>query len=262
MKKIDFEVKEDNLEDDLKKLYTIIRPNSNANEIYLEEFNEGIVNSIVRLNDSKNKESIVIRTNSLRIKAFKVNSKADDGSVRNQSFKFINRDLELVALQKASELGITFELVATFNNGFIYKYFDGTVNNVYDYDLEIAKNTAIKMAKLHNCIKLDSLNGLARQRPLADKYAGKEPDPFFMQKQYLDELMRNDKEYEDYRSNGLNSYQDLQKEYERLDDILEKKDANRRFCLCHNDLTLNNLLIDKKKKVCLFIDFELVSYFC
>lgn len=61
MKAIDFEVTLENTKDDVKKLYTIVRPAAKLVEIEYEEFKEGVINSIVKLSDPLHKDPIVIR---------------------------------------------------------------------------------------------------------------------------------------------------------------------------------------------------------
>ena len=61
MKTIDFEVTLENTKDDVKKLYTIVRPEVKPEDIEYSEFEEGVINSIVQLSDPLHKDPIVIR---------------------------------------------------------------------------------------------------------------------------------------------------------------------------------------------------------
>ena len=97
MRSIDFEITADNLQADAKKLYTIIRPGVDVEDIKYAEFSEGVINSIVQLDDPKSKDPLVVRTYNLKLSPVK----EDDFDIS----KFQNRELELAALKRASELG-------------------------------------------------------------------------------------------------------------------------------------------------------------
>lgn len=247
MRKIDSEVRSENLEEDVKALYRILRPDVAVTDIEYYEFNEGIVNSIVRLDDAKTNDPIVFRTYAIKIKKFQTSSH------QSKSFKFINRELELATLERASELGITVELIATYSNGFIYKYIDGDVNSVETYDVETAKKVAQKLARFHD-IKLDAL---ARDRPLVDTYSNIKEDPNLTEKEKFNERMK-ESDYDEFTSR-LPLYMALQKEYEKLNSLILERNGYGKVCLCHNDLTLTNILIERATKEPFLIDFEMVS---
>lgn len=243
---IDFEVTLENLEADVKHLYTIIRPDVKVETIEYEEFNEGIVNSIVRLDDAKSRDPIVIRTYSIKIQKFTTSTH------QGKSFKFINRELELAALEKASALDITIQLIAKYKNGFVYKYIDGDVNRVQAYDVETATKVARKLAKFHT-IKLD---GIARERPLVDLYSNLSADPYLEEKRKFNERMQEG-DYNEFTSR-LPLYLTLQNEYENLNKLIRERDGYGKVCLCHNDLIFTNILIEKATKQPYLIDFEMV----
>lgn len=152
MSKFDFEVTILNYQNDLRKLYTMLRPHIQLDEISeCREIEVGLVNSIVKMNDPKSNEPVVIRVHKLRL----LSSMSEEQREKqlNQA-TLINLALELEVLRQTSELGITTKLYATFKNGSICKFVDGVMNSFESYDLEMARQTAIKMAKLHR-IRLD-----------------------------------------------------------------------------------------------------------
>lgn len=246
MKVLDFEVTLENTEDDLKTLYVMVRPNIKPETIKCSEFKEGVINSIVQLDDPISNDPIVIRTYMLKMK--KLRQQDSNGFDLE---KFSNRKLELAALKKASEEEITVKLIATYKNGFIYKYIDGEVNCVELYDLEtVAKKTAIKMAKLHQFDLPE-----ASKEPQVLKFAGE--NEFDQYTIGFDHLQKNSKH--DEFKNVLPLYNQLQDDYKRLHKLVLDKKAYGRICFCHNDLNRTNLLIEKTTKDPIFIDFEWVS---
>lgn len=165
--------------------------------------------------------------------------------------KFQNRKLELAALKRASELGITVDLLATYTNGFIYRFIDGEQNKFELYDIETtAKQTAIKMARLH-----------AMQVPGASK------DPIvykFLDRSTFAEWTKDfakkqaESKHEELRS-VIPLFPWVDDEYERLHNLVLEADAYGPICFCHNDLNETNLLIDRQTKEPIFIDFEWVG---
>lgn len=244
MKVFDFEVTLENSENDIKKLYTLVRPDVRVEDIEYNNFKEGVVNLIVKLDDPKHREPIVIRTYALKIKA-ESKKNGDDGF---DISKFQNRKLELAALKAASDLGCTVELVATYNNGFIYKYVDGDVNSIKLYDLDTAKKVAKKMARFH----MIDLSGMTSDKPAVHRFLKNES--FDEITKTFDQKMK-DSRHEEFR-NFLPTYSELKAEYERLHHLVVSKNAYGKVCFCHNDLNMTNLLIEKSTKEPLLIDFE------
>ena len=271
MKAIDFEVTLENTKDDIKKLYTILRPEIKLDTIEYNEFKEGVINSIVLLNDPISNDPIVIRTYMLKMKAMRKAAGKEDLDLE----KFQNRKLELAALKSASELGIFFyrfifssfhlfinfffnifkligitvELLATYKNGFIYKYVDGDVNDAKLYDLKTtAKKTAIKMAKFHH-INLDEI---ANEKPAMIKFTDKAT---FANATKGFDAMQKESRHDELR-NELPIFSKIEDDYRELHNLILVNDAYGKICFCHNDLNQTNLLIEKSTKQPVFIDFE------
>lgn len=274
MKKLDFAVTPKNFENDVKRLYTILRPDIRPDEIECDGFGEGCLNSLVKLDDPKNRDPIVVRVYLLKLLA---SMSEEERELEKSRPSLVNRELELEALQKASELGITVRLYATFQNGFIYRYVDADMNSFELYDFEVARKTAMKLAKLH---RID-LSGLAREKPAVYRILGRDdPKCELEQRAFFDRKMR-ESELEQLRT-SLPSYSKLSQEFERLHDLIFEKDAYGPICFAHNDLNLGknfigrspyltdlqpncflliagNLLIEKHSKEPILIDFEWVS---
>lgn len=254
MKKLDLEVTIENFENDVKKLYTLLRPEISVDEISeCREIEVGVVNSIVMLNDAKSNDPVVVRVYALRLLQSMTEEKRKSQAERPLR---INRELELAALREASELGITAKLYATFSNGFIYKYVDGDMATFELYDLPVARRTAAKMARLHR-IRPDET--LVKPKPAVFTILGKDENRDFVlaDRAAFDKKMA-ESEFEELR-NGLPKFSTLAEEYERLHDLVFEKDAYGPVCFCHNDLNLSNLLIDRQTKDPILIDFEWVS---
>lgn len=140
----------------------------------------------------------------------------------------MDKSLELEAVRRASELGITVKLCATFRNGFIYRFVDGDVLTFENYDLDIAKKVASKVAMLH---RLD-LGALANKTPTLDYILGKAGDLKQLQEErdFLDRKMR-ESEFEEYRSQ-LPGFKKLCEEMEKIYEILLQKGALGPVCFC------------------------------
>ena len=226
----------------------MIRPEVKLNEIEYFEFKEGVVNLVARLDDAKNRDPIVIRVYEMKL----IKKKVEEDKT-NSKFEF-NRVLELAAIKKASDLKVTVKLLATFNNGFIYKYVDGDQNNPKLYDLDTAKKTAIKMARLHH-IDLNELTELSEKPKLiVDREMSLDKDDLFAKEKSTFDKQMSESKYEQLRS--IPVYSKIMKEISDLHDLNLEKDAYGKICFCHNDLNLTNLLIEKSSKQVVFIDFE------
>ena len=79
-----------------------------------------------------------------------------------------------------------------------------------------------------------------------------------MERRVLFDKGMEESEFEELRSH-LPRYSRLVDEIERLHELIVEGDAYGSLCLCHNDLQLTNLLIDRQTKEPIFIDFEWVS---
>lgn len=112
MQSFDFEVTLENSENDIKKLYTLVRPDVRVEDIEYNNFKEGVVNLIVRLDDPIHRQPIVIRTYALKMRA-ESNKNGDDFDIS----KYQNRTLELAAIKAASDLKCSVEMIATYKNG-------------------------------------------------------------------------------------------------------------------------------------------------
>lgn len=266
MKKFDIEITIENFQSDIKKLYTLLRPEISVDEISeCREIEVGVVNSIVKVNDLKSNLPVVVRVYSLRL----LQSMSEEERKKQTARPLrINRALELEVLRKTSEKGITASLYATFANGFIYKFVDGDMASFELYDRSVARQTAIKMARLH---RLQLGEELVKPKPAVYSILGKDGNAywkdgkelynnteFVMAERAMFDKEMAESEFEELRTR-LPSYSALSEEYERLHDLIFEKDAYGPVCFCHNDLNLSNLLIDRKTKEPILIDFEWVS---
>ena len=211
------------------------------------------MNSIVKVDDPKSNDPVVVRVYILRL----LQSMTEEERERQKNQpSLINRPLELEVLRKASELGVTVRLLATFTNGFIYGYVDGTMNSFERYDRQVARQTAIKMARLH---RMRLADGMLNPEPAVYRFVGRSGDLNAVSERRVqfDKKMA-ESEFEGLRVR-LPRYSSLCAEYERLHDLVLERDAYGPACFCHNDLNMSNLLIDRKTKEPIFIDFEWVG---
>ena len=243
-REIKFEVNLNNLEKDVKHLYTMIRPGVEICNIQLFSIKKGFVNSMIRLNDPKNQHPIIVRTFGGKL--------SPNETYLNMNH---NRDLELVVLEKASKLNITSKLIATFDNGLIMDYINGSDFYPQNYDIETSKELARRLAKFHK-IKLDELN---KTRPVVDEFSENGIIRDKNLKKSRDELIEKNKSVIMEYTNDLPSFSNLQKEFNYLHDFIHKNDAYGHICLCHNDLSPSNIMIEKNTGIPYLIDFETVS---
>lgn len=250
MKTIDFEVTIENYANDIRKLYSLLRPNANPEAIRCEDFDVGIMNKVVKMDDPDSNDPIVLRI--FQLKSLETMSPEEREKKKRQE----NRGLEVEAFRRAGDLGIAPKLCATFRNGFVYPFVDGDMLTAEIYDFEIAKKIAAKVAKLH---RLD-LGAMARQRPdrYWEAYFGGERDQAEVKKErdFFDQKMR-ESEFEEYRD-CLPSFTEICVELERIHEILLEKNAYGPVCFLHNDLNITNVIVKKNKEPVL-LDFEWVS---
>ena len=243
-RKIKFEVKFDNLENDVKQLYTLLRPGVETGDIESFPIKKGAMNSMIRLDDPKSKHPVVVRT-------------FDSKFARNNTYinNIHNRDIEMVVLEKSSELNIAPKLIATFDNGLIMEFINGSEFYVQNYGIETSREFARRLAKFHK-IKLDDF---VEKRPIADEFS--EKGPFLDEKliKEMDEFMEQNKNIIMEYTSNLTSFSNLQKEFKDLHDLILKKKAYGQICLGHNDLIPSNIMIEKNTGIPYLIDFETVS---
>lgn len=225
MERIDFSVTIEKYEDDIRRLYRMLRPKAKLEEIRCSEFELGVVNRVIKMDHPGSDGAIVVRIFRMKLRA----SMTEEERERDKSNTSLpDKALELEAVRRASELGITVKLCATFRNGFIYRFVDGDALIFENYDLDIASKVAAKVAKLH---RLD-LGALADKRPTVDYILGREGDLKRIQEErdFLDRKMR-ESEFEEYRSQ-LPGFKKLCEEMERIHEILLQKDALGPVCFC------------------------------
>lgn len=255
--KFDFEITIENYQNDLRKLYTMFRPHVELDEINeCSEIEVGFANSIVKMNDLQSNVPVVVRVNKLRM-LISMSEEQREKHLSEPALK--NLELETEILRQASELGITAKLYATFKNGFISKFVDGAMSSFESYDLEVARQTAIKIAKFHR-IRLNP--ALLSSKPLVYKFMGRAGNfELMMERRVRFDKQTEESEFEELRIH-LPRYSSLCDELERLHELIVEKDAYGPLCLCHNDLQTQNLLIDRQTKEPILIDFEWVSAAC
>lgn len=224
MEKIDFEVTIENYGNDIRKLYTILRPNVKPEEVQCNDFDVGIMNRVVKMDDPVSNDPIVFRI--FRMKVLETMTEEEREKDKTKSC-LTDRELELEAVRRAGELGITVKLCATFRNGFVYRFVDGEMLTLESYDFEVAKKIAANIAKLHGM----DVGAMARKRPVG--YLGKEsadPESTKEESDFLDRKMR-ESEFEQFRS-YLPSFTELSREVEKIHEILLQKDAYGPVCFC------------------------------
>ena len=253
MKQIDFEVTLENYADDVRRLYGLFRPNARPEEIQCKEFETGVVNRVVKLDDPGSNGPLVFRIFRMRILE---TLSADQREKQRSSASLSNRALELEAVRKASELGISVSPCATFRNGFIYRFVDGDLLTFETYDYETARKVAAKIARLH---RMD-LGALAGRTPSVYWVVGTAGDPKTTEeeREFFDRKMK-ESEFEEHRSQ-LPGYKAICEEMEQIHERILEKDAYGPVCFCHNDLNLTNLLIERSpEREPILLDFEWVS---
>ena len=226
MEKIDFEVTIENYDSDIRKLYTMLRPKVRPEEVQCSGFDVGIMNRVVKMDDPISKDPIVFRI--FNLKVLETMTQEEREEEKKSKLSTVNRELELEAVKKASELGITVKLCATFRNGFVYQYVDGEMLTIESYDFELAKKIATNIAKFH---RMD-LGELARKQPVGYWHLGKEGDSGAAKKEreFLDQKMK-ESEFEEFRS-YLPNFSELSREVERIHELLLQKDAYGRVFFC------------------------------
>ena len=115
MKTIDFEVTVEDYANDIRKLYGLLRPTANREEIECEEFSVGLMNKVVKMDDPNSNHPIVFRIFQLKkLERMTPEEREKDKMVTSPA----KRALELEAVRRASELGITPKMCASFRNGY------------------------------------------------------------------------------------------------------------------------------------------------
>lgn len=249
---IDFEVTVSNYAADIRKLYSLFRPNVQPESVQCEEFEVGVINRMVKMDDPVSRDPIVIRI--FRMKIIETLSVEKQEKERANA-ALANRELEVAAVRQASALGITVKLCATFRNGFIYRFVDGEMLTFERYDFELAKKVATKIAQIHH--RMD-LGALASPAPVVSWMLGKADDPQKMQeeREFIDRKMK-ESPFEEHRSQ-LPGFIELVEEMERIYETLSQKNALGPVCFSHNDLNFTNVLVDRNAEPVL-LDFEWVS---
>lgn len=254
MKTIDFEVTLENYANDIRKLYSLLRPTANPGEIRCDEFDVGIMNRVVKMDDPSSNDPVVFRIFRMKYLETMTPEEREKDKLNPSA---TNRALELESVQRASELGITVKLCATFRNGFIYYFVDGDMLTTEIYDFETAKKIAANVAKLH---RLD-LGAMARPKPANYWFMRREVDPAEVQREcdFFDQKLEEKKrEFEVFRV--LPTFSETFEELEHIKDILVEKDALGPVCFCHNDLNITNWLITRNsEREPVLLDFEWVS---
>ena len=252
MKQIYFEVSVESYANDIRKLYILFRPNARPEEIRCEEFSVGIVNRVIKMDDPTSNDPVVVRIFRMKLRE---SMTVEELEKDLKSASPQNRALEMEAIRKASEVGITVRLYATFRNGFIQPFVDGDSLSFEKYDLQLAKKIAAKIAQLH---RLD-LRPLAGSTPTVCWLVGKADDQKKIQEE-RDILDRKMKESPFEYHKRLPGFHELCQEMEHIHEVLLEKDAYGPVVFCHNDLNLSNLLIERSpEREPVLLDFEWVS---
>ena len=220
---IKFEVKFNNFENDVKHLYTMIRPDVEIGDIEFFKYIDRFMNTMIRLNDPKYNHSIAVQI---------LNGK-------------LSQSLGLVLMDKASELNITSKLIATFDNGLIMDYINGDDFYIQNYGIEASKELARRLAKFHK-IKLDDPVHQFKwieKRSFVDIYSESPilKDILLLK---LNEFMEQNKNVIKEFTDNLPSFSNLHDEFKELHNFMLKNDAYGKICLCHNVLIPTNIRID------------------
>jgi len=159
---------------------------------------------------------------------------------------FLDREVELQTIEALSNIGLAPALYGTFENGFVYGYFEGqTLDATTMSTGRHSEGIAKKMAQWHSS---DIVIG--------DKeiYVWKKLDDFLaLIPERYDSEMKN----EMLKKSGI-SRDKLLTEMSTLKSSLHEEKLE--LGLCHNDLLSGNILYDEAKDVVHFIDYEYGSY--
>jgi thiamine kinase-like enzyme len=127
-----------NVPDEIYSIIQSIRPDWNSSNTRLVKFTEGITNVLFGLFDNRTADD---QSQALVIKLFGANTEL-----------FLNREIELSAMEKLSKEGVLSQRVLIkFNNGIIYEYAVGIPCSREDVRKQnIAQAIAIKLAQFHS----------------------------------------------------------------------------------------------------------------
>lgn len=250
--KFNYTVRPAKLIEDVKALYTKLRPGTRIENVKTYPLNNGLVNSLIHLVDETTGDQVVFRTFGVKLSRFA------DPTNRTRFVDPHNRELELATLRRASELNITSKLIATYNNGLVMQYIDGDIVRSSTYDIEIGKELARRLAKFHRI----KLGNLVRNEPLLDSYADGKRDRPIRGNATLMALLEEEirEKFDEFRSK-LPSYSELRKQFAELYQLLLKRDVLGEIVFGHNDLNGANIMIESGTRTPYMIDFETVSTF-
>jgi ethanolamine kinase len=141
------------LSTDIFPLIVLLRPDWSSRNTHLQQFTDGMTNTIFGLFDNTN------QSEGLVIKIF--GSKTEE---------FIDRDAELHTLHTLSQHELAQPILLQFTNGVIYKFVPGEICTRDDIrDIKIAPLIPQKMAKLHT-IHIEDKNQKPCLVPLMRKF--------------------------------------------------------------------------------------------
>lgn len=161
-KTIDFRVRANSLDADLREVVKIIRPDWNIDLVRWKALSGGKVNGVFHcwVEEKKDEEKIIIRVYMLNMEKNEVMNGGIDMD------NFLDREYEIKVMQLADEAG---ELIAPFygrfQNGVVYGYSKGDVmNEKLIWDEKVWPRLAVKVAKFHS-LKVDGFKK-GQQEPL------------------------------------------------------------------------------------------------
>lgn len=213
----------DRVDDQLRPLISLIRPNWNRTTTVIRRFTDGVTNAtfgIFQLN--KVDRETIDEDQGLVVKIYGVKMNV-----------CIDRERELSIMSKLSKLNLSNEVYLRFYNGFIMSFIPGRVCRAEDLSsMELAELIAKKMARLHST-ELDRGSSQSNLcETIESLFQSIDPD-HRVRRDLVDDISR------------IRYYLKTQIQ---LDCVL-----------CHNDLLAANIIYNDERNDVSFIDFEFSS---
>uniref|UniRef100_T1JAR3 ethanolamine kinase n=1 Tax=Strigamia maritima TaxID=126957 RepID=T1JAR3_STRMM len=227
----EFTVHLDAAEDDIKKLFKIVKPEWNEDKIIVKNMSGGFscLTSRVYLEDTPD-DAFTVRVQKLFV-ALKDNC---------EDLK-LDTKFEVRVVQEISKIGYFPTVHAVFANGFCYKYisgkplvhFDKKTKTKPEIDRNDIKTMVEKLAEIH-MIKLENVD--YTKTDFFDNY------DTILEKVYPENSVITAKNI-------------IEKEYQEIKSYI--KEFNLPIVLCHGDPHAGNVVVDEDKDQLTFVDWEL-----
>lgn len=244
---LDLSLTENELQEGARQVLKTVRPQWKNDDIVFKVFTVGITNKLIGcyLRDDVGMNDCVL----VRIYGKKTEI-------------IVDRNLELITIYVLHKAECSAPLYAKFNNGIAYGFVPGSCldpETVRDPDIgklvaeEMVKFSFIDPSKYSDGLSADGLlvlNQLNNREPCIFKYINKflriYPESF------------SDPEKNERFHSVIPPLSELKKEAVQLERVLA--DLGSPVVFCHNDLLLNNIVNNKEKGRCYFIDYEYAGF--